>query len=134
MPRAIILMAAALLTVAALSTPAPAGEGTLADCVSRCRPDDAVCLDCCAQAFPADSGCMDRFRECAGMCASLTGLKALMCERNCQDAARTCVGQGSVGPFDCPGQVEPQACPDCQTWSPRLQKCVGAPRELCDPK
>lgn len=59
-----------------------------------------------------------------------------MCYKQCQSEVRICLGQSKTpdAEFNCPVWVQPQECGRCQTWSPTLQKCVGAPKELCDPK
>ena len=116
---------------------AGAESGTLADCLSGCRPDDAECTACCAEAFAseAERACLDNFAACTNKCDSLEGLKALMCHRACQDRARADLGpEAKVAEFSCSGWVRPGPCPDCQTWSPRQQQCVPAPKELCDQK
>ncbi len=137
MPKPLIMPLAAAIVLAVLgaSHPVFAQSGTLAECLSGCRPDDASCLACCSDAFPAqgEQAVLDAYSSCTGKCASLEGLKALMCRRGCLDEAGNRLGLDSaVADFDCPNWVEPTTCPDCQTWSPSRQKCVPAPRELCD--
>lgn len=115
-----------------------AGGGNLSDCLAGCRPGDTMCTDCCVRQFPDQSQtpCDEDFGLCNEKCESLAGLKALMCYKQCQSEARKCLGQERhpEAVFNCPGWVRPEECLPCQTWSPRLQKCVGAPKELCIPQ
>jgi hypothetical protein len=131
------LAAAIVLVVLGMVQPVFAQSGTLVDCLSGCRPDDAGCVTCCEDVFSskAEYAVLDAYSVCTDKCASLEGLKALMCRRACLDEARNALGlDAPAAEFDCPDWVEPTPCPDCQTWSLSRQKCVPAPRELCDQK
>jgi hypothetical protein len=138
MRKTMIPFLAALIgfcAVLGLSPSVLAESGTLAVCLSGCRPGDAECINCCAEAFASEEerAIVEGYVDCTEKCESLEGLKALMCCRNCLEQARAAGGaEARTADFECPNWVGPVPCPDCQTWSLRRQQCVPAPKELCN--
>ncbi|QJB55119.1 hypothetical protein [Pseudodesulfovibrio sp. zrk46] len=136
---AYFLHIAALLFLIVVIKPIPvfAEAGTLTDCVIGCKPSDEACINCCKEAFGVTEtvNCCGDYGSCTARCENFDGVKAVACYGQCQRALKRChdVYTDAVMEFSCPNWVKPQNCPhDCQVWNPESQKCVGAPKDVCD--
>ncbi len=114
-----------------------AETGNLYDCLTGCKAGDNACASCCQDKFKAmdSTHCYESFIECNQMCEGQVGVKGVMCFKDCQKSLKACMGDDvqDSEEFDCPCWREPEECPEeCQTWSPQSQKCVPAPKNLCD--
>jgi len=125
-----------LVTFMALPSLASAGSGNFSDCLAGCKPGVNACTDCCKESFESQcpTSCYFTYIDCTRMCDGQEGTAAVVCYKQCQANVSVCLESYAhiVQELSCSGWVAPEQCPDCQTWSPASQRCVSAPKEVCD--